>query len=302
MGGEPGTPPPTPNATISAVSVAGIALGPTGTTYREVYRTIAGGAQLKLLTTIANNTSTGPFVDTLADGSLGASAPSTDTSGLTTVSGQVNAGSPTLLVASAAPFYAAGGWTMNGIRYSGISGNTLTGIPPTGPGAILTTLPYGTAIIAAPTLTGVTGLARPLTRGSTIFVFVQRDDLSAQAEAAARETSAVRTSDGIHEYMVSDAQRTAASLTALCDAYLALFARPLVTVTYATRDMKTKAGKMIVVDLAVPAIQQTLMIQDVAISEVDVAPGTPPKYTVTASSIRYSLEGMLRRLSGLLEA
>jgi hypothetical protein len=51
----------------------------------------------------------------------------------------------------------------------------------------------------------------------------------------------------------------------------------------------------------VPAIAQTLTIQEVSITEIDVAPGTPPKFTVTASSLRYSLEGMLRRLSGLIQ-
>src|SRR4029077_18979847 len=134
---------------------------------------------------------------------------------------------------SSAPFAAAGGWTMNAIRYSGISGNSLIGIPASGLGAIQTTLPYGTAIVAAPALTGVVGVARGMTRGTTITVFVQRDDVAAQAEAAARETTAVYTSDGIHEYLVSDGRRNVASLTALCDAYLALFARPLVTAGYA---------------------------------------------------------------------
>jgi hypothetical protein len=283
------------------IAPSGIALGPSGTTQRKYYRTVVNGSQLKLQQTIANNTATVGVQDATADGSLGANAPVTDTSGLTTVSGQVNAGSTTLLLSATGPFSATGGWTLNGIRYTGITANTLTGIPATGTGSILTTIPYGTAIIAAPALTGVTGLLRALTRGATVNLAVQRDDLTAQAAAAARETTSVRTSDGIHEYLVSDERRNEASLTALCDAYLALFANPLVTVGYATRDVKTKSGKSIVVTLSVPAISQTLTIQEVSISEIDVAPGTPPKFTVTASSLRYSLEGMLRRLSGLIQ-
>jgi hypothetical protein len=281
---------------------SGIATGPSGTTQRKIYRTIVNGSQLKLQQTIANNTATTGVTDATADGSLGATAPVTDTSGLTTVSGQVNAGSPTLLLSGTGAFSAGGGWTMNGIRYTGISGNTLTGIPATGPGSITTTIPYGTAIVAAPALTGVTGLVRARPRGAAILVWVQRDDVAAQAAAAARETTAVYTSDGIHEYRVSDERRNEASLTALCDAYLVLFANPLVTVGYATRDVKTTSGKELVVTLTVPAISQTLTIQEVTITEIDLVPGTPPKYTVVASSLRYSLEGMLRRLSGLLEA
>jgi hypothetical protein len=57
-----------------AVNLTAIAVGPTGTTARKVYRTAVGGSALKLLTTI-NDNSTTTFSDTLADGSLGAAAP-----------------------------------------------------------------------------------------------------------------------------------------------------------------------------------------------------------------------------------
>jgi hypothetical protein len=80
-----------------------------------------------------------------------------------------------------------------------------------------------------------------------------------------------------------------------------MFGRALVTVAYATRDVKTKSGKPVVVALTSPSIHETLTIQDVTITELDVAPGTPPRFTVTASSVRFSLEDTLRRLSGQLE-
>jgi hypothetical protein len=47
-------------------------------TSRKVYRTVAGGSQLKLLTTIADNVTT-TFVDSIADGALGANAPTVNT-------------------------------------------------------------------------------------------------------------------------------------------------------------------------------------------------------------------------------
>jgi hypothetical protein len=292
-------PPGANTANYGGATVNGIALGPVSTTSREVYRTAAGAAQLKLLTTIANNTSTGPFVDTFADGTLGANAPATDTSGLTAATGKVNAGSTSILTASSGPFSATGGWALNGtqvIRYTGITGNTLTGVPATGLGSILNTMAYGEHLDPAPALTGVTGLTLALLKDAPVNIWVQRDDVPAQTAQALLDGG-----DGVYEYYLSDERRGIASLTALCDAHLELFSRPIVTVSYATRDTKTKSGKTIVVNLASPPISQTLTIQEVSITEIDVAPGTPPKFTATASTLRYSLEGMLRRLSGLIQ-
>lgn len=288
--------PATNTATATQVSVTGIALGASPTTSRELYRTVVNGSQLKFLTTIANNTSTGPYVDSTADGSLGANAPTSDTSGIAFAGGQVNAGSTTLLTASAGPFAAGGGWAIlssgQGVRYTGITGNTLTGIPAAGVGAILTTVVYGSAALPAPALTGVTGIGVPIVKGTPINIWVQRDDLAAQAEQAARDGS-----DGIVEAApISDERRNEASLIALCDATLARYSRPLVTVTYACRDVKTKSGKPITIDLTSPPIHQTLTIQDVTIDQINVAPGTLPRFTVTASSVRQSLDGLLRQL------
>ena len=57
-----------------------VAVGATGTTARKVYRTAAGGSTYKLLTTLADNTTTA-FVDDVADVSLGAAPPSINTTG-----------------------------------------------------------------------------------------------------------------------------------------------------------------------------------------------------------------------------
>lgn len=428
--------------TVQQAALGGIAIGPTGTTQRKVYRTAAGGTQLKLQQTIANNSATAGVLDTTADASLGANAPTSDTSGLSTEDGQVNAGSTSLPTTSAAPFNAAGGWArLSGdqtIRYHGISGNTLTDIPTSGPGALVSTVSYGAPVVAAPSLTGVTGsavLAPALTdpinalgygstgeayagwyssafdggihppypfangdgtrewaytdvtaggetlpgptltrttpasvgphktslvvpvgaagtiarrvyrtvaggsqlkfsfeinnnvttgtsdpttdaalgadaptvntttvyglpallKGAPINLWVQRDDLGAQADLAA-----VDGSDGIIEHLIVDERRGEASLAALCDADLAQFARSIVTVTCAVRDVKIKSGKTLVFDLATPAIHETLTIQDVTITEIDIAPNLPPRYTVTASSVRFSLEDLLRRMVGTL--
>lgn len=287
-------------ATANQVSVTGIAVGPGATTSRKLYRTAANASQLKLVTTLANNTVT-TFTDATPDASLGANVVTADTSGLTQPTGQVNAFSPSLIAASAGPFVVTGGWAAIGggqtIRYTGITGNTLTGIPTTGPGAITTTVVYGSQVLPAPALTGVTGLTKSMAKGSLVHVWVQRDDVAAQAAAALRETTDTFTSDGIHEYLITDDRRTEASLRDLCDADLARFARPIVTYTYATRDVKTKSGKTAHINL--PGYPPgDYVIQDVVIDQLGLSPSVPPRYTVTASSVRFSLEAVLRQLIG----
>ena len=59
------------------VSLTSIPLGGNLVTSRKLYRTVAAGSTYLLLATIANNTAT--YTDNIADGSLGAQAPSTNT-------------------------------------------------------------------------------------------------------------------------------------------------------------------------------------------------------------------------------
>lgn len=60
------------------VAVSAIPLGGSAVTSRKLYRTIAAGATYLLLATIADNTTT-TYTDNIADGSLGAGAPTTNT-------------------------------------------------------------------------------------------------------------------------------------------------------------------------------------------------------------------------------
>jgi len=61
-----------------------VPVGPLGTTSRKIYRTVAGGSQLKLVRTIADNVTTAAD-DTVADGDLGANVPTTNTATFATV-------------------------------------------------------------------------------------------------------------------------------------------------------------------------------------------------------------------------
>jgi len=292
--------PGTNTATAAQVAVSGIAIGPTGTTGRNLYRTVVNGAQLKLHTTIANNTGTTIATDTTVDGSLGANAPTSDTSGLTQPTGQILAGSTTIPTAGAAPFSAGGGVVLIGsqvVRYTGVSGNTLTGIPASGTGALVNSVRYGEHVDVAPALTGVTGIDVAIPKGTLVNLWVQRDDLAAQAtQAAIDAANGITPADGVYEHVLSDERRGEASMIALCDAELALYSRPIATVTYACRDPKTKSGKTVHIDVTTPPIgPYDLTIQDVTISEIDIAPGTAPRFTVTASSVRFTLEALLRQ-------
>jgi uncharacterized phiE125 gp8 family phage protein len=62
------------------VLVSSIPLGGASVTARKLYRTAAGGSTYMLLATIADNTTTS-YTDNIADASLGAGAPATNTTG-----------------------------------------------------------------------------------------------------------------------------------------------------------------------------------------------------------------------------
>jgi uncharacterized phiE125 gp8 family phage protein len=62
------------------VALTDIPLGGSSVTARKLYRTAAGGSTYMLLATISNNTAT-TYTDNIADASLGAGAPTTNTTG-----------------------------------------------------------------------------------------------------------------------------------------------------------------------------------------------------------------------------
>ena len=65
-------------ATHGKVSLSAIPLGGSAVTSRKIYRTAADGSTYLLLATLADNTTT-TYTDNIADGSLGAAVPSTNT-------------------------------------------------------------------------------------------------------------------------------------------------------------------------------------------------------------------------------
>jgi hypothetical protein len=291
--------PSSTTAVLGQVTVVGIVVGPGATTSRKVYRTTANTTQLKLLTTLANNTATTlPAVDTAADGTLGANVPVTDTSGLAGgAAGQVPAGSTTIPVSSVAPF-SPEGWAQidtQVIRYSGVSATTLTGVPATGVGSLQTTVPYNSPIVVVPQLVGIpasgTGaIALRILQGDAVNLLVIVDDPDAQAALAA-----LLGGDGIVEEYQQDNRISSAEATARANALLALKRDPRTTVRYQVRDPTTSSGASITVDLPAPTnLAGTYRIQDVTISGF-LGTATYPVFDVVASSVRFTFEDLLRR-------
>jgi hypothetical protein len=299
--------PTTNSAAGLQVTLSALLPGPAGTIARKVYRSVLNGSSLKFLRSVSDNTTTS-IVDAAADATLGAAPPATDTSalggGFTTTASVTAAGATSMDLVTAGISKATGGWVRIGdsaVRYTGKSGNTLTGIPATGPGCVAAAIPAGTLVQEASVLTGVTGLLRALRKGAPVNIWVQRDDVPAQQAFAARGSTVDHPIDGVLEHEIVDERRGEASLSAYCDADLQVFSRPIQTVTYATRDVKTKSGRPIVINLTVPPIAATLTIQDVTITQIDTLPGVPPRYDVSASTMRFSVQDLLARLADTLE-
>jgi hypothetical protein len=278
------------------VALSGIAVGPSAVTSRRIYRSPANGAGLQLLTTLADNATT-TYRDALADATLGAAPPSADTSGLQMAAGQVPVGAASMPVSSAAWARAGGGWAAVGngrqvIRYSGISGNQITGIPASGPGSIVAPVNYNSTLTAVALLTAVAGLAAGVRAGAPVAIWVQRDDAAAQSALGARVGG-----DGVIEHLITDDRRAEPSMVALCDADLAMYSAPLITVRYTGFDRKSRSGKPIRIVLPAHGLDVTLTIQEVTID----TSGARAQFAVVASSVRVTLEDLLRRMVGTLE-
>lgn len=291
---------PTPNAVRPAqqeVHLTNVPLGGTGVTSRKIYRTAAGGSQLKLVATLADNTTT-TYTDTTADGSLGADVPISDTSGLAQPEGQINAGSTTVIVAGPGAFSPAGGWAIIGngqqvIRYSGISGTTLTGVPASGLGAITATIVYNSTVTAAAALLGIPAsgsgaILYSIKKGDPINVLAQVDQASAQTLLAA-----LVGGDGVQEHYLQDRRLSLAEATARATVALAQRNQVDLALTFKTRDCNTGAGRTISVNLPDPMnIAADFTIQSVSIGLF--SPNILPTYEVRAAATQFSGDDLLR--------
>lgn len=107
-----------------------------------------------------------------------------------------------------------------------------------------------------------------------------------------------KTTDGVHETVIDDDSLvTPEQMYARGQAeFSAGFSWPIITVNYATRGI-CKPGQLVDVNLSNPPIHGTFIIQSVAIDQIHDADDLPPRYTVTASSVKFELDDLLLLLA-----
>jgi len=145
-------------------------------------------------------------------------------------------------------------------------------------------------------------LGQAIAQGAAINNWFEANSIESQQLLGAAELDKDgNPTDGIHEYTIVDT-----SLKALFQLYmrayaeLELFALPIVTVTYATRDSKTRSGVVVSVDMTNPPCVGEFLIQEVTIDQIhDESDVLMPRYTVTAASVRFELNDLLLQIIGL---
>jgi len=152
--------------------------------------------------------------------------------------------------------------------------------------------------------TGILLLTTPLTtalkNGVPIVNYYRADDVDSQIELAKVELdhNGAKT-DGIHEYTIVDSSLKAFfQLYMRAHAELELFSKPIISVTYSTRDPNSRPGAIVSIDLSFPPVKGDFLIQDVTIDQIhdEVDAALLPRYDVTATSVKFSLEDLLLSL------
>ena len=274
----------TGGAALSSIPTSGDAR----VTGRKIYRTIVNGSSFFLEATIADNVTT-TYASTLADGALGAALADVNTA----KHGQINL---TSLATGGASITArriyrtiAGGAVYKLLAtilenvttsYLDTIADASLGAEPPAPVSELTGIPAS----------GAGAVAYDIRQQEPVNIVAQVDDTAAQTALAAIEGG-----DGIHEHSLVDGRLVIATATARGTAELARFKDPIVTVTYDTHDPLTRVGKSITFNLSSPtSLVGSFVIQRVRRSAFTGLPGGVPRCAVEASSVKFSLEDLLR--------
>jgi hypothetical protein len=255
---------------------------------RKIYRTIAGGIQYFYLRTLGDNSTTS-FTDTAPDTSLGAQAPSTNTTGhgvnLTSV--------PTVTGATARNIYrTTGGGTV--YRYCGtLNDNSTTTFTDKKTDAELGQPSPVFGVLTGVPASSTGSIARDLEAGDTVRLYVTRNDTDAQTELAAIEGG-----DGIHEFVIDVGDETGATeLATAADAELQALASAVKTITFRSRDVNLRSGKTITLDLGGSTnLSGAFLIQRVITTELGIATDLYPLRTVTAAPVALDFRTVLARV------
>jgi hypothetical protein len=282
-----------------AVDVSSIPIGGAGITQRILYRTAAGGAVLKYLATLADNTTT-TFRDAVRDSSLGREALTQGTLGALP-------GDTALQLDDDADFPVPG-WALvedQAIYYTARQDDALRGIPATGAGAIIKPIPGGAGVVALPFLDGIPATGEgairwPILVGDAIHVAVTTID------NLARDTLQQWVGgDGYRDDRVQDTALSRAALEARVLAVLDYKKDRRLEVEYVTQDPSTVAGGDVFIDLlgVWEDLQLVVRIQEVTIDHIGMTrrPDVDgmPWYHVRASSHRFKFEDYLRQRNAL---
>jgi hypothetical protein len=126
--------------------------------------------------------------------------------------------------------------------------------------------------------------------GDAVQLVAQVDDTTAQAALAA-----LIGGDGIQEEYVQDRRISYAEAVARGEATLALRGSTAVAVNYTVKDTNARSGAPAAVNLPAPTnVVGTFTIQRMTMS--DFQPALMPTRRVTASTMRFSLNDLLRRI------
>jgi len=148
----------------------------------------------------------------------------------------------------------------------------LVGIPTSGPRSIRKTIP----------------------EDAPVNIWLQEDDVPAQAFLAARLGG-----DGVRETTIEDTSKRTAALRDRLRAELTLFSMPIESVAWATTDPNAREGRTQRFNLVDPPIAGSFLIQSVDERRIHAeggpGPSAPSVKSVTASSVRFTLDDLLDR-------
>jgi hypothetical protein len=276
------------------VTLSAIPTGPTGTQARRIYRTLPGDTKFKYLTELSDNTTT-TFVDVTPDGSLGSAPPLTNKAG----GGKValsgipagGAGITQRLIYRADPDAPATYKYVDTL--DNVTATTYTDDGSNAPGQTPPLTSPSSVSLAGIPASGPGSIVWPIKSGDPVNILVIVDDVPAQTALA----TATGTS-GIREALIQDGRIGITEATARGTAYLKAQSRVVETVSHRSRDLNTRSGALVTVDLPPPTdLHGTYRIQDVGISTFHPAAGLPPNFAATSSSSRYTLEDLLRQIA-----
>lgn len=145
------------------------------------------------------------------------------------------------------------------------------------------------------------GVPEDLNLGAPVALYLMVEDRQSQADLGAIEVDKDgNPTDGVHEFTITDSRIfTVNQLYMRGYAELELYARPITTVQFSSRDPRMRPGVKVKVNLTNPPVVGEFLIQDVTIDQFhDESDEVQPRYNVTTSSVKFELDDLFFQWSG----